>query len=191
METDRHVSRRFVLLDRDGTINHEVDHLSDPDQLELVPGSLEALRELHALGLGLVVVTNQANIGRGLLSEEGLAEIHAHLRDLLAEGGVELDAIYHCPHMPRDGCDCRKPKPGMALAAAADHGFDLREAFVVGDHAADMGFGRAVGATTILVGTGHGEEEAAKGATAQADRVAADLREAAGIIRGIVMAEVG
>lgn len=185
------MSRRFVLLDRDGTINEEVHHLSDPDQLALVPGSLEALRGLRALGLGLVVLTNQANVGRRLLAEERLAEIHDRLASMLAGGGVELDAIYVCPHAPEDGCECRKPKPGMALAAAADHGFDTREAFVVGDHAADMGLGRAIGATTIFVLTGHGEEEAASGATEQADHVVADLREAAGVIRGIVMAEVG
>ena len=184
------MSKRFVLLDRDGTINEEVDHLSDPAQIELVPGSLEALRELRALGLGLIVVTNQANVGRGLLSEEQLSRIHARLASLLADGGVRLDAIYHCPHPPEDGCECRKPKPGMALAAAADHGFELSAAFVVGDHAADMGLGRAVGATTIFVMTGHGKG-APDHATERADHVAADLREAAGIIRGIVMAEVG
>ncbi len=185
------MSRRFVLLDRDGTINEEADHLSDPDRLVLVPGSLEGLRDLRALGLGLVVVTNQANIGRGLLTEERLAEIHSRLRGMLAAGGVDLDAFYHCPHAPEAGCGCRKPKPGMALAAAADHGFDPTRAFVVGDHAADMGLGRAIGATTIFVLTGHGQEEAADGATTEADHVAVDLLEAAGIIRGIVMAEVG
>jgi D-glycero-D-manno-heptose 1,7-bisphosphate phosphatase len=185
------MSRRFVLLDRDGTINEEADHLSDPDRLELLPRSLEGLRELRALDLGLVVVTNQADIGRGLLSEERLAEIHARLRAMLAAGGVDLDAFYHCPHSPEDGCECRKPKPGMALAAAADHGFDPARAFVVGDHAADMGLGRAIAATTVFVLTGHGPEEAASGATAQADHVASDLLEAAGIIRGIVKAEVG
>jgi D-glycero-D-manno-heptose 1,7-bisphosphate phosphatase len=181
------MSRRFVLVDRDGTVNEEVDHLSEPEDLIPIPGSVEALAELRALGLGIVVVTNQANVGRGLLPQERLDAIHARFRELLAAGGVEVDGLYVCPHAPEAGCDCRKPQPGLALRAAADHGFDPSRAFVVGDHAADMGMGRAVGATTILVGTGHGLEELADGAGELADHVVADLAEAVGVIRRVVV----
>lgn len=180
------MSRRFVLLDRDGTINREVGHLSFPGQVELIAGSLDALRELSSLGLGLIVVTNQADVGRGTLAPERLDEIHARLAELLAGGGVELDGIYSCPHRPDDGCGCRKPEPGLAFRAAADHGFELASAFVVGDHASDVGLGRRIGATTILVRTGHGSEEAANGAAAAADHVASDLKGAAAIISDIV-----
>jgi D-glycero-D-manno-heptose 1,7-bisphosphate phosphatase len=183
------MTRRFVLLDRDGTINEEVDHLAHPDQVSLIPGAAAALRDLRSAGLGLVVLTNQANVGRGLLSPERLEEIHARLVELLEGEGVPIDGLYVCSHAPEDGCDCRKPRAGLALRAAADHGFRPAEAFVVGDHAADMGLGRTIGATTILVRTGHGGEELAAGAGAQADHVVADLSEAAGVILDIVLSE--
>jgi D-glycero-D-manno-heptose 1,7-bisphosphate phosphatase len=182
-------TRRFVLVDRDGTINEEVDHLDDPDHLALIPGSAAAIRRLREIGLGIVVVTNQAQIGRGLLSEERLAAIHERLNSLLAADGAEVDAILHCPHPPEDGCDCRKPAPGMALEAAARFGFDPGRAFVVGDHAGDVGMGRAVGATTFLVLTGHGTEERAR-AEGSADHVVADLAGAADIITSLVEQEV-
>jgi histidinol-phosphate phosphatase family protein len=174
-------ARRFALLDRDGTINEEVGHLDDPDDLRLIPGSAHAIRRLKALGLGIVVVTNQANVGRGLLDPADLERIHARLRAMLAAEDAEVEAILHCPHAPEDGCRCRKPAPGMALDAAERFGFDPRDAFVVGDHAGDVGMGRAIGATTFLVLTGHGAEEQVK-AGGDADHVAADLAAVADII---------
>jgi D-glycero-D-manno-heptose 1,7-bisphosphate phosphatase len=173
--------RRFALLDRDGTINEEIGHLDDPDDLRLIAGSADAIRRLQAVGLGVVVVTNQANVGRGLLDPADLEGIHARLRAMLAEDGAEVDAILHCPHTPENRCRCRKPAPGMALAAAARFGFDPSDTFVVGDHAGDVGMGRAIGATTFLVLTGHGAEEQAK-AGGDADHVAADLAAATDII---------
>ncbi|MGZ8660761.1 MAG: D-glycero-alpha-D-manno-heptose-1,7-bisphosphate 7-phosphatase [Actinomycetota bacterium] len=173
--------RRFALVDRDGTINEEVDHLEDPDELVLIPGSAAALGQLRAIGLGIVVVTNQAQIGRGLLTEERLAEIHDRLVAMLAAEGAEVDAILHCPHAPEDGCNCRKPRTGMARDAAARFGSDPAEAYVVGDHASDMAMGRAIGATTFLVLTGHGVEERPN-AGEDADHVVADLAAAVDII---------
>ncbi len=184
------MSRRFVLLDRDGTINREIGYVLHPDELELLPGALDALQELTALGLGLVVLTNQSPIARGTLTEAGLDAIHARLRALLREGGVELDAIEHCPHLPEEGCDCRKPATAMAERAAHRLGFDPAEAWMVGDHAGDVRLGRAVGARTILVRTGHGEEEL-PAADAFADHIVADLREAATVIRDQVLAGAG
>jgi D-glycero-D-manno-heptose 1,7-bisphosphate phosphatase len=175
------VTRRFALVDRDGTINAEVDHLGDPDALALIPGSARALRRLKALGLGVVVVTNQAQIGRGLLTEERLGEIHHRLVAMLAREGAEVDAIMHCPHTPQGGCDCRKPGTGMAREAAATFGFDPTTSFVVGDHAGDVAMGRAIGATTFLVLTGHGADEAGRAAE-DADHVVADLEAATDII---------
>jgi phosphoheptose isomerase len=175
--------KRFVLLDRDGTINVQKDYVLDAADLELAPGTIEALRELRSLGLGLVVVTNQSPVGRGWIGEEQLEAIHDRLRALLGDGGVELDGLYVCPHRPEDGCDCRKPQPGLALRASEAHGFDPTEAFVVGDHRTDVEMGRRIGAHTILLRTARTEQ----GAEAFADHVAADLNDAANIIRDIVL----
>jgi D-glycero-D-manno-heptose 1,7-bisphosphate phosphatase len=180
------VSRRFVLLDRDGTVNEEGDYVLEPSQLHLIPGAADAVRSLRELGLGIVVVTNQSPVGRGWITAGQLDAIHAHLLDLLAEHGAAVDGVYACPHAPDDGCDCRKPATGLVRRAAAEHGFDPEESFLVGDHASDMRLGRAVGATTILVRTGHGQEELGRGADREADAVVADLSEAATVIRDLV-----
>ena len=184
------MTRRFVVLDRDGTINEEIGYVLRPDELRLIPGALEALAELRGLGLGLVVVTNQSPIGRGMMTAADLDAIHERLRELLAQGGVALDRIEVCPHRPDDGCACRKPGTLMVERAAEALGFDPREGWVVGDHAGDMGLGRAVGARTILLRTGHGREELEK-AGPDADEVADDLAAAAALIRReVVAAEV-
>ncbi|HMA52701.1 MAG TPA: HAD family hydrolase, partial [Magnetospirillaceae bacterium] len=124
------MTRPFVLLDRDGTLNVERNYLSDPDQLELIPGVTEALRRLRDLGYGLAVVTNQSGIGRGYFTAGAVEKVHERLKALLAEGGASLDAIYICPHAPNEPCDCRKPLPGMAKQAQAEFGFDPKQAFV-------------------------------------------------------------
>ena len=183
------MTRRFALLDRDGTINEERHHLRDPDELVLIPGAAAALVRLREeLGMGIVVVTNQAEIGRRNLTFEELDRIHERLLALLAAEGASVDAIEVCPHRPEDGCPCRKPAPGMARAAAARLGFALEDSFVVGDHASDMGLGRAVGAVTVFVRTGHGVEEE-EAATPHADYLADDLAGAVAIIAGLVERE--
>lgn len=150
--------RRFVLLDRDGTIVVERNYLSRPEQLELLPGAAEGLRELREMGLGLVVITNQSGVGRGYFSTTDLDRIHDRFREMLAGEGVILDGIYCCLHTPEAGCECRKPKPGLALAASRDHGFDLASSIVIGDKACDIDLGKNIGATTLLVSTGYGGE---------------------------------
>jgi D-glycero-D-manno-heptose 1,7-bisphosphate phosphatase len=184
------VSRRFVLLDRDGTINEEVGYVLRPDELRLIPGALEGLAELQGLGLGLLVVTNQSPVGRGLISADELDAIHDRLRELLAEGGVTLDGIEVCPHLPDEGCTCRKPGTLMVERGANAFGFDPAESWIIGDHGGDMRLGRAVGARTYLVLTGHGQEEI-ENAGPDADSIVDDLREAAALIRDEVRAEVG
>ncbi len=149
-------ARRFVLLDRDGTINVEIDYLSDPAQLRLYPGVAQALRRLGELGFGLVVVTNQSGVGRGYFDLAAVDRVHARLGELLAEEGVRLDGIYVCPHPPDGDCRCRKPRPGMIEQAVAEFGFDASQCFVIGDKAADVQLAEAVGATGILVRTGWG-----------------------------------
>ena len=157
--------RRAVFLDRDGTLNREVNYLADPEQLQLLPGVAAGLARLAQDGRLLCVVTNQSGVARGLVSEAVLEEIHARLRRLLSKEGVHLDWIGHCPHHPEHGpvdmrrdCDCRKPKPGLLLRAAADLNIDLSGSWMVGDSARDLQAGRTAGCRSILVGTGKGAQ---------------------------------
>ncbi len=172
---------RFVLLDRDGTINVERHYLSHPEQVELLPNAGRGLAALSKLGLGLIVVTNQSGVGRGLFDVARLDEIHARLRELLAAEGVTLDGIFYCPHLPDDQCRCRKPLAGLVGDAARQFGFRAEECFVIGDKPCDIGLGRAIGATTFLVRTGYGFEIPAETA-AQADYVVDDVGHAAQVI---------
>lgn len=174
------MSKRFVLIDRDGTLNVEKNYLSDPAELELIPGAGAALKRLRDAGFGIAVVTNQSGIARGYFDLDRLAQIHARLGELLAAEGALVDGIYLCPHGPDDDCACRKPLPGMIEQAAAEHGFDPARAVVIGDKEADVELGRGVGATTILVRTGYGRKTEAKGS--RADHVADDLPAAVDII---------
>jgi len=171
--------RRFVLLDRDGTINRERHYLSDPDQLELCPNAGPGLRRMLELGLGLIVVTNQSGIARGYFNEARLREIHERLRQMLRIEGVLLHGIYACPHAPDEACPCRKPGTALAERAAADFGFDLSECFMIGDKACDIELGQAVNASTLLVRTGYGSKSEAD-TTAQ--HVVDDLLEASRVI---------
>ena len=155
-----------IFLDRDGTINEEVDFLSSPRDLKLIPGSAIAIREANELGAKVIVVTNQSGIARGLLTEEQLTSIHETLRGLLKDHAAHIDAIYYCPHHPEAGkapyrteCDCRKPNIGMLLQAAATFHIDLKKSFMIGDKMLDMQTGNNAGAITILVLTGYGQQE--------------------------------
>lgn len=170
--------RRFVMLDRDGTIIAERHYLSHPDQVELLPGSASGLRTMRDLGCGLLVLTNQSGIGRGYFDVGMLVRVHDRMKELLAAEGVELDGIYYCPHTPEQGCDCRKPATGLALQAAAEHGFDPATGFVVGDKRCDVDLGRNIGARSILVRTGYGNEEA-RLPDLRVDHICDDLADAA------------
>lgn len=177
--------RRFVLIDRDGTINVEKHYLSDPEQLELYPGVAAAIRRLNRMDLGVVVVTNQSGIARGYFDLARLEEIHTRLYALLEAEGAAIDGLYICPHGPDDDCDCRKPLPGMVDQAVTDHHFDPTRAFMIGDKEVDVELGRAVGAATFLVRTGHGAKHVDG---TKADYVVDDLAEAVRIIERSLIA---
>ncbi|CAF0705024.1 HAD-IIIA family hydrolase [Candidatus Methylacidithermus pantelleriae] len=170
--------RRFVVLDRDGTLIAEKHYLSSPSQLEFLPNSIEALHHFRRLGLGLILITNQSGIARGFLDWEKLERIHRHLEERLQAEGLFLQGIYVCPHGPEDGCACRKPKTALLERAAREHGFNPEDSFVIGDKASDIQMGQNVGATTILVTTGYGKE-VADCRELGPDHVAKDLAEAA------------
>jgi D-glycero-D-manno-heptose 1,7-bisphosphate phosphatase len=184
-KTVRTKARRFVLLDRDGTIIIEREYLSDPQQVELIPGASEALRRLRQLRLGLAVVTNQSGVGRGYFDAARVNLVHKRLDALLAADGAYLDGIYVCPHTPEDGCLCRKPNTGLAEMAAKDLGFDLGAVFVIGDKQSDIEMGQRIGATTILVRTGYGAAVAGSRAV-RPDLIVDDLKAAAQTIESVL-----
>jgi D-glycero-D-manno-heptose 1,7-bisphosphate phosphatase len=156
------VKRRFVILDRDGTIIEEVSYLSDPKQLALIPGTGKALRGLSGMGFGLVVITNQSAVGRGYFDEAQLTRIHDRLLEMLRAEEITLDGLYFCPHTPQDQCLCRKPHIALIQKASADLDFDLSGSIVIGDKASDIEMGCRVGALTILVRTGYGAQVASE-----------------------------
>lgn len=172
-----------VFLDRDGTINRDVHHLSDPAQLELLPGAAVGLRRLCERGCPLVVVSNQSPIGRGWFDEARLLEINARLAAMLAAEGVAIAGWYWCPHVPDAGCTCRKPAPGLFFRARDELGVILEGSWIVGDRLSDMQAGRQAGARSILVSTGYGQTEAElPGRLQWVDHFVPTLREAAEII---------
>lgn len=147
-----------VFLDRDGTLIREVNYLSRPEEIEILPGVGDALRSLREYGFKLIVVTNQSAVARGRLSESKLASIHDLLRAKLACEGAVLDGIYYCPHHPTEGqgqyrivCDCRKPKTGMVDQAIKDFHLDALASYLVGDQAIDIELAKQVGARGILI----------------------------------------
>ena len=156
-------SRPAVFIDRDGTLTEEVGYVNHPARLRLLPRAAEAIRRLNTAGVAAVLVTNQAGIARGYFSEEVLGAVNDALRAQLARAGARLDGLYTCPHHPSEGaapyrahCECRKPRPGLLLRAAAELGLDLARSTMVGDKASDLVPGRAVGAAAVLVLTGYG-----------------------------------
>lgn len=179
---------RAVFLDRDGTLIKLVHHLTDPGDVRLIPGAGAAVRALRAAGWKVVIVTNQSVIGRGKLTEAGLAQVHAEMARQLAAEGTEVDAIHFCPLAPTQKDPTviedvmRKPGPGMLLGAAAEMGLELPACWMVGDTVSDMLAGRNAGCRTLLVRTGYGAGYAHD--QAAVDDEAADLAEAAGIILG-------
>jgi D-glycero-D-manno-heptose 1,7-bisphosphate phosphatase len=170
--------RRAVLLDRDGTLNDPPGHyVTRLEELIPIPGAFEAVGRLCRAGWGVSIVTNQAGIGKGLVDAATVDAIHDECRRLAAVHGGVFDGIHVCPDLPESDSPRRKPKPGLLLEAAEEHGYDLFRSYMIGDSERDLGAGRAAGATPLLVRTGHGEEVAAAGRH-PADRTFLSLAEA-------------
>jgi D-glycero-D-manno-heptose 1,7-bisphosphate phosphatase len=143
--------KRLALIDRDGTIIVDKVYLSDPNGIEFAPGAIEGLRLLRDSGFALVLMTNQSGIARGYFDLATLGRIHDRLQSLLAVNELKLEAIYFCPHGPADGCDCRKPAPGMVIKAMRDLRFRPDEVVVIGDSDGDMGAAAAAGVKGVRV----------------------------------------
>ena len=176
------VLKKVVFLDRDGTINRDSPgYIKSREEFEFLPGSLEAIQALTINGFTIIVITNQSAIPRQLISRAELEHIHGMLLQAVRSNGGEIKDIFYCPHMPEDGCDCRKPEPGLILQAQHKHSIDLADAVMVGDSYRDIGCGLNAGCgKTVLVKTGihanTAERLAEKGIVP--DYVAEDLLDA-------------
>ncbi len=158
---------KAVFLDRDGTINVELEFLYRPEEFVFIPGAPQAIKLLNDAGFLVIVVTNQSGIARGYYDEAAVYRLHHHVDAELARFGARIDAYYFCPHHPEYGiggygtaCECRKPRPGMLLRAAADLSLDLTVSFMIGDRLADVHAGLNAGCSSLLVRTGYGAEAA-------------------------------
>jgi D-glycero-D-manno-heptose 1,7-bisphosphate phosphatase len=150
-----------VFLDRDGVvIENRPDYVRSWQDVSLLPDAAEALHRIDDAGYKIVLVTNQASVGRGLLSLEEAVGINRQLVETLQRSGIEIDGVFLCPHRPEDACDCRKPAPGLILQAAAALGLDLAASLLVGDAVSDLQAGLAAGVGRVaLVRTGRGHEQ--------------------------------
>jgi len=177
-----------VFLDKDGTLVEDVPYNADPARVTLAAGAADGLPVLAAAGFRLAVVSNQSGVARGYFPESALAGVEARLRGLLGDIGVSLAGFYFCPHHPKGtvagyavACDCRKPAPGLILAAARTLGTDPRECWMVGDILDDVEAGGRAGCRTVLLDNGN-ETEWAPGPHREPHFVVKDLAEAARVI---------
>jgi D-glycero-D-manno-heptose 1,7-bisphosphate phosphatase len=183
-------------MDRDGTISEEVGYINHPSRYRVFPFAAEAVRLLNEAGWLAILVTNQAGVARGYFTEDLIAAVHDVLKLELEHDGARLDAIYYCAHHPSVGelpyrfdCDCRKPKPGLIIRAAADFDIDLAQSWMIGDRYSDIELARNAGvhAAFVLSGYGRGEWEYQRAAWKhEPDLMAEDLLEA---VKRIVKSE--
>lgn len=179
---------RAVFLDRDGTINREVNYLRDVRQLRILPNVAEAIRQLNRLEYLVIVISNQPVVARGWLSERGVDEIHDELKKRLTKKNAKIDAIYYCPHHPnaklnkyRIDCQCRKPNIEMIQKAVNHFKIDLQKSFVIGDRTPDILAAQRAGMRSILVKTGYGGNDNTY--NVEPDEVAKNLNDAVTIIK--------
>ncbi|MBX3599645.1 MAG: D-glycero-beta-D-manno-heptose 1,7-bisphosphate 7-phosphatase [Rubrivivax sp.] len=146
---------KLVILGRDGILNeYREAHVTAPEEWVPVPGALEAVARLNHAGWHVVVATNQAGIGRGMIDMAAINAVHAHMNQQLMAQGARVDAVFFCPHTPEEGCDCRKPRPGMLLDIGRRYGVDLRGVPLVGDTLRDLQAAVAAGCEPHLVLSG-------------------------------------
>lgn len=174
-----------IFLDRDGTLNVEVNYLHKIENFEWVPGAPAAVRRLNELDVPVLVVTNQSGVARGYYDEDAVERLHAFMEEELEKVGGVIDDFYYCPYHPegtveayRGQSHCRKPNPGMFEEAIDEWSVDPTRSFVVGDKNSDLIPGNELGMTTVLVRTGHGDDED----EAVADHVVPDVSAAVDLI---------
>jgi len=153
------VSGGLLILDRDGVINKDSDaFVKTPDEWQPIDGSLEAIAALSSAGFDVAVASNQSGIGRKIIDRPSLEAIHNKMRRLIRESGGDIGKIVYCPHLPEDGCDCRKPAPGLLHDLSRLYGVSLEWVPVIGDSLRDIDAAVAAGARPVLVLTGNGRK---------------------------------
>jgi D-glycero-D-manno-heptose 1,7-bisphosphate phosphatase len=151
--------KRFLVFDRDGTLIDKEDYLADPEGVRLVPGSVAALHNARDRGWGMVIVTNQSGVARGLMSIADVEAVNERVCELFAAEGVTFEGVYYAPDDPANPSTDRKPGTGLVLRAAAEHGFDPAATVVVGDRDTDILLARNLGSVGVLVLTGDGRDQ--------------------------------
>ncbi|WP_440089532.1 D-glycero-beta-D-manno-heptose 1,7-bisphosphate 7-phosphatase [Pseudomonas fragariae (ex Marin et al. 2024)] len=150
---------KLLILDRDGVINHDSDaYIKSVEEWVPIPGSIQAIAALSKAGWTVAIATNQSGIARGYYDLATLDAMHARLRELVTEQGGEVGLIVYCPHGPDEGCDCRKPRPGMLQTIARHYAVDLKGLWFVGDSKGDLQAALAVDCQPVLVKTGKGQK---------------------------------
>lgn len=150
---------KLIIIDRDGVINEDSDaYIKSPEEWLPIPGSLEAIARLNRAGYTVTVATNQSGIARGYFDLKTLSAMHRKMDDLLKEQGGHIDAVFYCPHGPKDNCDCRKPSPGLLYEISRRFQTKLDDVMFVGDTISDMKAAVAAKAKPVLVKTGKGEK---------------------------------
>ncbi|UCE73850.1 MAG: D-glycero-beta-D-manno-heptose 1,7-bisphosphate 7-phosphatase [Methanomassiliicoccales archaeon] len=152
------MTNKAVFLDRDGTVNEEVNYLSSIEQIKILPKASKAIKLLNENGFKVIIITNQSGVARGYFSIQTLKGVHDHLQNLLFREGAKIDAIYFCPHHPDDGCSCRKPKTESIKKAQDEFKIDLSKSYMIGDKYIDLETGHNAGLKTVLVLTGYGAD---------------------------------
>ncbi len=175
---------KAVFLDRDGTLIEDVGYLSNEKDISLIEGAAEAVHDLKNAGFKTVMITNQAAISRGIITEDRFKEINAQILSEFSKKGADFDGVYYCPHHPTEGkgkylvnCSCRKPLPGMLLKAAQELDLDLAGSFMIGDKDIDIEAGAKAGCKTALVLTGYGNSSK-NSPRAKPDHISANILDA-------------
>lgn len=146
---------KLLVIGRDGVVNlFRDEHVGSPEEWEPLPGALESIARLNHAGWHVVVATNQPGLGRGLIDMAGLNAVHQHMNAMLARHGGRIDAVFICPHTPEDGCDCRKPAPGLLLKIGERFSVPLATLPVAGDTLRDLQAAQAAGCEPHLLRTG-------------------------------------
>jgi D-glycero-D-manno-heptose 1,7-bisphosphate phosphatase len=182
-----------IFLDRDGTIIEEIGFLDSPEKINIIPGTLRALKIFQNLNYKLIIVSNQSGVARGFFDETTAQIVNEKILDMFSKNGIKIDGIYYCPHHPDYGspkykinCNCRKPKPGMIYQAVEEHKLDILQSIMIGDKLSDVLTGKNLGMESILVLTGFGKNQRLKlesvGSSHQPDYVANDIYQAALLI---------